>query len=48
MLPATTQFEKFEATFFNFEFPKNVFHLRRPDRSSRLPGRCPSRRSTPD
>ena len=30
MLPATTQFEKFEATFFNFEYPKNVFHLRRP------------------
>ena len=24
MLPATTQFEKFEATFFNFEYPKNV------------------------
>jgi anaerobic selenocysteine-containing dehydrogenase len=30
VLPATTQFEKFEATFFNFEFPNNVFHLRRP------------------
>ena len=30
VLPATTQFEKFEATFFNFEFPQNVFHLRRP------------------
>jgi anaerobic selenocysteine-containing dehydrogenase len=30
VLPATTQYEKFEATFFNFEFPKNVFHLRRP------------------
>ncbi len=30
VLPATTQFEKFESTFFNFEFPKNVFHLRRP------------------
>ena len=30
VLPATTQFEKFEATFFNFEFPRNVFHLRRP------------------
>ena len=30
VLPATTQFEKFEATFFNFEYPKNVFHLRRP------------------
>ncbi len=30
VLPATTQYEKFEATFFNFEYPKNVFHLRHP------------------
>jgi len=30
VLPAATQFEKHEATFFNFEFPHNVFHLRRP------------------
>ena len=47
VLPATTQFEKFEATFFNFEFPRNVFHLRRPvlDAAGRV--RCPSRRSTP-
>ncbi len=30
VLPATTQFEKFEATFFNFEYPRNYFHLRRP------------------
>jgi len=30
VLPASTQYEKFEATFFNFEFPHNVFHLRRP------------------
>src|SRR3989475_562497 len=30
VLPAVTQFEKPEATFFNFEFPRNVFHLRRP------------------
>ena len=30
VLPATTQFEKAETTFFNFEFPDNVFHLRRP------------------
>jgi anaerobic selenocysteine-containing dehydrogenase len=29
VLPASTQFEKAEATFFNFEFPENVFHLRR-------------------
>ena len=26
----STQFEKAEATFFNFEFPRNVFHLRQP------------------
>jgi formate dehydrogenase len=30
VLPAVTQFEKPEATFFNFEFPRNVFHLRHP------------------
>src|SRR5436305_7928154 len=30
VLPADTQYEKFEATFFNFDYPKNVFHLRRP------------------
>ena len=30
VLPATTQYEKFEATFFNFDYPKNVFQLRRP------------------
>jgi anaerobic selenocysteine-containing dehydrogenase len=30
VLPAPTQFEKFEATFFNFDFPRNLFHLRRP------------------
>lgn len=30
VLPAATQYEKFESTTFNFEFPKNVFHLRRP------------------
>lgn len=29
VLPATSQFEKAEATFFNLEFPKNTFHLRR-------------------
>ncbi len=28
VLPVATQFEKAEATFFNFEFPKNYFHLR--------------------
>jgi anaerobic selenocysteine-containing dehydrogenase len=30
VLPAPSQFEKWEATFFNFDFPRNVFHLRRP------------------
>lgn len=30
VLPASTQFEKAEATFFNFEFPENYFHLRPP------------------
>jgi anaerobic selenocysteine-containing dehydrogenase len=30
VLPAQSQYEKWEATFFNFEFPSNVFHLRRP------------------
>jgi len=30
VLPAATQYEKFEATFFNFDYPRNVFHLRRP------------------
>ncbi len=30
VLPASSQFEKWEATFFTLEFPKNVFHLRAP------------------
>jgi anaerobic selenocysteine-containing dehydrogenase len=30
VLPAPTQFEKWEATFFNFDFPHNYFHLRPP------------------
>ncbi len=30
VLPVATQYEKAEATFFNFEFPHNYFHLRRP------------------
>jgi anaerobic selenocysteine-containing dehydrogenase len=29
VLPVASQFEKAEATFFNFEFPANYFHLRR-------------------
>jgi anaerobic selenocysteine-containing dehydrogenase len=28
VLPTSTQFEKAEATFFNFDFPENYFHLR--------------------
>lgn len=30
VLPAASQFEKWEATFFTLEFPKNAFHLRKP------------------
>ena len=30
VLPALTQYEKHECTFFNLEFPRNVFHLRAP------------------
>ncbi|MCV7420207.1 molybdopterin-dependent oxidoreductase [Mycobacterium yunnanensis] len=30
VLPASSQFEKPEATFFNLEFPHNTFHLRHP------------------
>ena len=30
ILPTPSQFEKWEATFFNFEFPANYFQLRRP------------------
>lgn len=30
ILPAASQFEKFEATGFNLEFPTNYFHLRHP------------------
>lgn len=30
ILPATTQFEKPESTFFNLEFPTNYYHLRKP------------------
>jgi anaerobic selenocysteine-containing dehydrogenase len=30
VLPAASQFEKWETTFFTLEFPKNVLHLRAP------------------
>ena len=30
VLPVPTQFEKYEATFFNFDFPHNIHHLRHP------------------
>ncbi len=40
VLPAPSQYEKAEATFFNFEFPRNVFHLRRP-LIAPLPGTLP-------
>ncbi len=40
VLPASSQFEKWEATFFNLEFPTNVFHLRAP-LFAPLPGTLP-------
>ena len=30
VLPGASQYEKWECTFFNLEFPDNYFHLRRP------------------
>lgn len=30
VLPAASQYEKAEATFFNFEYPDNFFHIRHP------------------
>lgn len=40
VLPAATQFEKAEASFFNFDFPENYFHLR-PRLFAPPPGRLP-------
>ena len=40
VLPAASQFEKPEATFFNLEFPHNTFHLRHPLLEP-LPGTLP-------
>jgi anaerobic selenocysteine-containing dehydrogenase len=40
VLPASSQFEKWEATFFNLEFPVNAFHLRKP-LFDPLPGSIP-------
>ncbi len=40
VLPASSQFEKAEATFFNLEFPRNGFHLRHPHLPPR-PGTLP-------
>lgn len=40
VLPAASQFEKWEATFFNLEFPRNTFHLRAPLLEP-LPGTLP-------
>ncbi len=40
VLPASSQFEKWEATFFTFEFPRNTFHLRAPV-LDQLPGTLP-------
>jgi len=40
VLPASSQFEKWEMTFFNLEFPHNVVHLRPPVLPAR-PGTLP-------
>ncbi|MGZ6907639.1 MAG: molybdopterin-dependent oxidoreductase [Acidimicrobiia bacterium] len=40
VLPAASQFEKWECTFFTLEFPRNFFHLRRP-LFEPLPGTLP-------
>lgn len=40
VLPVATQFEKWECTFFNLEFPHNQFHLRAPVLPA-LPGTLP-------
>ncbi|MFD9894869.1 molybdopterin-dependent oxidoreductase [Amycolatopsis sp. NPDC059027] len=40
VLPASSQFEKWEATFFNVEFPHNTFQLR-PPALDPLPGTLP-------
>jgi anaerobic selenocysteine-containing dehydrogenase len=40
VLPAASQYEKWEATFFNLEFPVNAFHLR-PPLLDPLPGTLP-------
>lgn len=40
VLPTSTQYEKAEAAFFNFEFPDNYFHLRKPVLPP-LPGTLP-------
>ena len=40
VLPAASQYEKPEATYFNFEFPENTFQLRRPLMDA-LPGTLP-------
>ena len=43
--PRRRQFEKWEATFFNFDFPHNVFHLRKPVLAP--PGRRAARAGDP-
>ena len=40
VLPAASQYEKWECTYFNFEFPHNYFHLRAP-LCDPLPGTLP-------
>ena len=45
VLPACSQFEKCESTFFTLEFPDDDFHLREPI-STPFRAPCPSLRST--
>jgi len=45
VLPAASQYEKAEATYFNFEFPANTFQLRHPPDGPAPPGRSPRPRS---
>ena len=44
VLPAASQFEKPEATFFNFEFPHNGFQLRRLHRLAQVEQKARRRR----
>ena len=47
VLPAASQYEKWECTFFNLEFPHNVLPPPPPAVRATRRARCPSTRSTP-